>query len=214
MKEKLKNTKGITLIALIITIIVLLILAMVSIKLVWDEGIITHAKNAVNAYKDAQTNELEQFNELENELLGYSNGTSATQKKDIWEVIKSRFVENGENSTLIAGLTMSNPTPSGHLFFASSTSADEVSNIWIYYTNMNTNELYMMLMNDTNTHELLGVDENQSVDLVKEHWYSVTDLSTMTVVEINTIPNIMANIPQDEISDAELYQLIVDSFNK
>ena len=37
MKQKLKNTqKGITLVALVITIIVLLILAMVSIKIVMD----------------------------------------------------------------------------------------------------------------------------------------------------------------------------------
>lgn len=43
MKEKFKNQKGITLIALIITIIVLLILAMISIKLIIDKGIISFA---------------------------------------------------------------------------------------------------------------------------------------------------------------------------
>lgn len=58
MKEKLKNTKGITLIALIITIIVLLILAMVSIKLVWDGGIITHAQTATSKYTVEQEKEL------------------------------------------------------------------------------------------------------------------------------------------------------------
>ena len=47
MKQKLKNTqKGITLVALVITIIVLLILAMVSIKIVMDGGLITKAKDA------------------------------------------------------------------------------------------------------------------------------------------------------------------------
>lgn len=58
MKEKFKTNKGITLIALIITIIVLLILAMVSIKLVWDGGIIEHSKNAVNTYTVEQEKEL------------------------------------------------------------------------------------------------------------------------------------------------------------
>lgn len=57
MKEKLKSNKAITLIALIITIIVLLILAMVSIKLIWDGGIITHAKTAVNLYTEAEIEE-------------------------------------------------------------------------------------------------------------------------------------------------------------
>ena len=52
MKVNLKQTKGITLIALVITIIVLLILAGVSIAtLTGDNGILTQAKNA----KEAQT---------------------------------------------------------------------------------------------------------------------------------------------------------------
>lgn len=58
----MSEAKGITLIALIITIIVLLILAMVSIKLVWDGGIINYAKYAVNKYNEAQQNEIEQLN--------------------------------------------------------------------------------------------------------------------------------------------------------
>ena len=50
MKEKLKQTKGITLIALIITIIVLLILAMVSIRLIMNAGIIGKAQTATETY--------------------------------------------------------------------------------------------------------------------------------------------------------------------
>lgn len=47
MKQKFKNTqKGITLVALVITIIVLLILAMVSIRIVMDEGLISKVKDA------------------------------------------------------------------------------------------------------------------------------------------------------------------------
>lgn len=56
MKETklLKKEKGITLLALIITIIVLLILAMVSIKLVKDGAIIQHAQSATSKYSDEQ----------------------------------------------------------------------------------------------------------------------------------------------------------------
>ena len=51
MKQKLKNTQnGITLIALVITIIVLLILAMVSIKIVVDGGLITKASKATDTH--------------------------------------------------------------------------------------------------------------------------------------------------------------------
>ena len=57
LKEKtLKTNKGITLIALVITIIVMLILAGVSISLVLDEnnGIIKRSQVATNAYADAK----------------------------------------------------------------------------------------------------------------------------------------------------------------
>ena len=47
MKQKLKNTqRGITLVALVITLIVLLILAMVSIRIVMDGGLIIKSKEA------------------------------------------------------------------------------------------------------------------------------------------------------------------------
>lgn len=88
MKEKFGTNKGITLIALIITIIVLLILAMVSIKLVWDGGIITHAQNAVNAYNEAQTNELAQLKKLEEEMLSLGGGNSGDNndpEENWWE---------------------------------------------------------------------------------------------------------------------------------
>ncbi len=78
MKEKLKNTKGITLIALVITIIVLLILAMVSINLIMNENIIKHANNAVTAYNEAQTNELQKLNWVENQIKDYGGQTTTT----------------------------------------------------------------------------------------------------------------------------------------
>ena len=49
--KKTKMQKGITLIALIITIVVLLILAIVSINLVMNGGIIAHAEDAVEKYE-------------------------------------------------------------------------------------------------------------------------------------------------------------------
>ena len=46
----MKKQKGITLVALVITIIVLLILAMVSIKIVMDGGLITRASKATDTH--------------------------------------------------------------------------------------------------------------------------------------------------------------------
>ena len=53
-----RNTqKGITLVALVITIIVLLILAMVSIKIAIDGGLITKSNEAVTTYDEAKIKE-------------------------------------------------------------------------------------------------------------------------------------------------------------
>ena len=60
--EKFKSSNGITLIALVITIIVLLILAGVAINLsVGENGIIRRAQEAINQYKDAAKNEEQQL---------------------------------------------------------------------------------------------------------------------------------------------------------
>ena len=59
MKNKLKEMKGITLIALVITIIVLLILAGVSIAtLTGENGILTQATNAKQETKQAEADEM------------------------------------------------------------------------------------------------------------------------------------------------------------
>ena len=57
MKNNLREQKAITLVALIITIIVLLILAMVSIRLVMNGGIISRANRGVEAYSDGEIQE-------------------------------------------------------------------------------------------------------------------------------------------------------------
>ena len=57
MKNNLREQKAITLVALIITIIVLLILAMVSIRLVMNGGIIDKSKSAVDKYSEEEIQE-------------------------------------------------------------------------------------------------------------------------------------------------------------
>ena len=71
--SKLTSQKGITLVALIITIIVLLILAMVSIRLVMNGGIIDKANKGVNAYNDAEVKEKIQLAHSELEMAKFTN---------------------------------------------------------------------------------------------------------------------------------------------
>ena len=73
-KQNLKENKGITLIAMVITIIVLLILAGVSIAMLTGEnGILTQAQRAANETENAAQNEaaiLDEYNEYLNNVTG------------------------------------------------------------------------------------------------------------------------------------------------
>ena len=53
----LKSSKGITLVALVITIIVLLILAGVTLSIVMQTGIMDNSQSAVNAWDNSVANE-------------------------------------------------------------------------------------------------------------------------------------------------------------
>ena len=71
------NQTGITLIALVVTIVVLLILAGVSINAIFSEnGIIKRAKDAQNKMDQATQNDLDSINELNNWIDGKINGSS------------------------------------------------------------------------------------------------------------------------------------------
>ena len=75
-KEKLKhNSKGITLIALVVTIVVTLILVAVTLGLALDEddGIITDTKNSIREFNNLQNETNEQINGLLNELENSSD---------------------------------------------------------------------------------------------------------------------------------------------
>ena len=77
MKTKIKQERGITLIALVITIVVLLILAGVSLNAIFSEnGIIKRAKDAQNKMDQATQNDLDAINELNNWIDGKINGSS------------------------------------------------------------------------------------------------------------------------------------------
>ena len=77
MKTKIKQEKGITLIALVITIVVLLILAGVSINAIFSEnGIINKAKDAQNKMNQATQNDLIGLNELDKLISSLTDKTT------------------------------------------------------------------------------------------------------------------------------------------
>ena len=76
-RRNYSNQTGITLIALVVTIVVLLILAGVSLNAIFSEnGIIKRAKDAQNKMDQATQNDLDSINELNNWIDGKINGSS------------------------------------------------------------------------------------------------------------------------------------------
>ena len=96
-KIKLKERKGITLIALVITIIVLLILAGVSIAMLTGEnGILSQAAKAKNETEKAQANEaliLDEYNKFLNNAVG-GTGSTTTPEEPEEEVTASDIADN------------------------------------------------------------------------------------------------------------------------
>ena len=75
-----KQVQGITLIALVVTIIVLLILAGIALNLtIGQNGIFSRAQTAANTWRNAETNEQLAMGELEDWMDGYMNGNGGNQ---------------------------------------------------------------------------------------------------------------------------------------
>ena len=96
MKNKLRNKKGITLIALVITIIVLLILAGVSITMISSQdGILKKATGAKDAQKSAQDKESSQMAAMENMMEYETIETVTDVSKLTTELPKmTKYVDN------------------------------------------------------------------------------------------------------------------------
>ena len=95
MKRNLENQKGITLIALIVTIIVLLILAGISIvSMTGDNGIITKANEAKGETEIAKEREAIELNEIKRE-------TNEDEKYNIGVALYDKTIENANKWDII-----------------------------------------------------------------------------------------------------------------
>ena len=102
MKTKNKRNylkeKGITLIALVVTIVVLLILAGVSLNAIFgQDGIIQKAKDSQNKMDEATQNDLDSINELNNWIDGKTNGTTGGNETGGDTTLKS-YEEAGKDA--------------------------------------------------------------------------------------------------------------------
>ena len=84
--EKIKKEYGITLVALVITIIILLILAGVAINALTQTGLFENAKQAKNITENAQKDENKKLGEYSSKINEYISGTSRDEASS--EVLK------------------------------------------------------------------------------------------------------------------------------
>ena len=114
IKKLKKQVRGITLIALVVTIIVLLILAGVALSLtVGDNGLFRRAEQATNTWRNAETNEQLAMEEVSDWMDGYPNGDG---EDNALKEITGNETENtitqdklGNPITIPAGFKVVNP---------------------------------------------------------------------------------------------------------
>ena len=106
--EKLRNRreKGITLIALVVTVVVLILLATLRINaVIGQDGIIQKAKDARDLYKASESEEKTKMQELTNELAQYYTDGGGSDKK--WDSTKVDTVKSTDNINV--------PVPKGYV---------------------------------------------------------------------------------------------------
>ena len=114
IKKLKKQVRGITLIALVVTIIVLLILAGVALSLtIGDNGLFRRAEQATNTWRNAETNEQLAMEEVSDWMDGYLNGDG---EDNALKEITGNETENtitqdkfGNSITVPAGFKVVNP---------------------------------------------------------------------------------------------------------
>ena len=108
MKAKDEFNKGITLVALVITIIILLILATISIQSLTNTGLFQKANEAKEKMQNAEENQAKILNEFENTLKDYSQGIKKQYVEEITLNKTTTTLEIGKQETLIATIKPDN----------------------------------------------------------------------------------------------------------
>ena len=100
MKKQSKNEIGITLVALIVTIIILLILAGISITILNHTELLKNVKQAKDTTENAQKEENETLSKYNNKIYEIVNGATGVPSK-FFHFIKDFEVLNQISSTLL-----------------------------------------------------------------------------------------------------------------
>ena len=210
MKEKLKNNKGITLVALVITIIILLILAMVSISLVMNTRIINHANNAVTSYKEAEENEQKQLNAIVDEI----GKLTTNQKNEKWWVASSEELaemqEDKESGSYMVAWNELGSQNGGKYLFTMPNQAILI--IFDYYvSNVYSNDTYIYACSEEVAN---GLSTEYGAKIEAFKWYIVSQATDKTTVKEYTGAAPVQQSELTKIYSTTYLQRVLNSFGK
>ena len=142
MTKKISNSKGITLIALVITIIVLLILAGVTINMLSGQnGILKKAVEAKKMTEDSQAREEEALQDLEEEI-NESTGNLGKVKDYKNKIIEGKKVklqdDNGETIVVPGGFKIKDDSPTEVKKGIVVVAPDNSEFVWVPVKDINT----------------------------------------------------------------------------
>ena len=169
-EKKLEQEKGITLIALVITIIVLLILAGVSIAMLTGEnGILSQAQNAKNKTEEAEEIEKIQLSANEAQLgnSGYQELTEENLQKEIDEQFGSGSVKVYANEKNAFSFIFQNEETNYRLEKDGSLNKIDIA---LKINNVDDFRSFMNEVNSGNTFENQYVYLLENIDLTNETW--------------------------------------------
>lgn len=178
--KKTKEMKGITLVALVITVIILLILATISIQTLTNTGLFGKAKEATKKYSEAEEKEKIQMELYYAQMNKRTNGTSENQ---IGEQLYDKNVENGSKWHIIVINDSKKIYGTG----------------WTYIPRGST-------ISDTKTNETWLIN-NSSQEIIKLEDGTFTDLSYKTAVGttdgliLNLDPSVIENATKENINE-------------
>ncbi len=183
--EKTRKNKGITLVALVITIIILLILAGVSITALTKSDLLENAKMAKNATENAQNTENIALADYQEKIDQYiESGRDVTLSDEVKSYIDNKIseVEKVEITDLVSDwvLKYNNSVKKGDMVYLEFALSKQTS--WSY--GWNNNIAKIPVLSNENTHKLtLNTWEGKGTG---EIWLNNGDIS---VYEVGTYGN-------------------------
>ena len=170
----MKNSKGITLVALVVTIVVLLILAGVSINLVLGEnGLISNAKEAREKTKTAEANEKSQLDSASDFISEVVNNTELPQTNETKPYMLGDGFTKVDGTNLANGLTIQDSDGNQYVWVEVPMTEEVYPTAKLGITEFN-DEAYTKIENDLHTYTT-AYRNNTSF---RDEWYEDADNAT------------------------------------